>query len=90
MPWTKTAKSAAAKRRVLRSSAVCESSLSLASKEGGRETNVGWSEIVGEERDLPYAEVRGDGRKRSGCREPKINVRFPRRAECSSDSGSSR
>lgn len=40
-------------------------------------------------RCLPYEKVRGDGGRRSGCREPYIAVIFDRGAESSSDSGGS-
>lgn len=76
-------------RRMVRGSAECGSSSSLAPETSGQRERVGRSGSVGGGRQLPYGKVRGDGCRTSGCCEPDIAVSSARRAEPSSDSGRS-
>lgn len=86
----KKAESDAADRRAVRASVKCGSSSFSASERSGEGERAERSGSLRARRDLPYGEVIGDERRRSGCRDPGTAFGFPRRAKSSSDFGSSR
>lgn len=88
VPSASKAEKDAAEQRVKRESAECKSASISALKERRPGDGLRRKRSVEREKDVPFREVRGHGRRRKGCHEPDTAVSFARSAESSSDSGS--